>query len=196
MRQYHSINHYVQYLPENQPFLANALRPWVSPSNARQILHRLVHSGTIHRLSRGVFLKPGAISNVDSKRPSMLEILKTRLPGETIAIHGAEAARILLLTTQMPMKAIFYTSGHTRCLRIGKRVVYLQHVSPRQLLAAGTTAGLVMAALHFIGKSHASNQTVETIKKQLSPQAFQEILQLLPLMPIWMAELFYPYQNK
>ena len=192
MSTYYSKAHYLKRLPENRPFMANALQPLVSSSHAHQILHRLTKAGAIQRLSRGVFFKPMGGTASINENVSFLAILEARLPRENIAIHGAEAARLLTLTTQMPMKPVFYTTGRTRSLVIKGRTIYLEHASSK-LFSVSRVATLVMSALHFIGQSYTSIETIKRIENQLSTKDFQEVFQVVPLMPSWMADLFHSY---
>ena len=57
--------------------------------------------------------------------PDVHEVLKViaEQSGETIPLHGAEAARRLKLSSQVPAIPIFYTSGRSRQIIIGKLAV-------------------------------------------------------------------------
>ncbi len=69
--------------------------------------------------------------------------------GETIQVHGAEAARRFRLVTQVPTTPVFYTSGPTRELKIGNLTVNLRHVSHWKLLLAGKRSGLALSAFCY-----------------------------------------------
>ena len=93
--------------------------------------------------------------------------------GEKITVNGAEAARKLQLTTQMPTKQIFYTSGNSRNIKIGNSSIGLRHVSSRKLTAAGTIAGLVISALWYLGNKQVNKKVINTIKRQLTEEQKQ-----------------------
>ena len=94
--------------------------------------------------------------------------------GETIQVHGAEAARLLGLTTQMPLQSVFYTSGPNRELKIGKLQLILKHIAPRKLALSGRPSGLALSALWYLGKERVSSRTIKTIREKLGPEAFEE----------------------
>lgn len=48
--------------------------------------------------------------------------------GEIVVSHGAAAANTLGLSTQVPIREIFITSGRSRKLTFASRVVELKHV--------------------------------------------------------------------
>jgi hypothetical protein len=191
------IKAYIAKLPEGQSFTAKKLRRFAETANIRQILNRLVKSGELKRVTRGVFVKPKYIKKVGEMLPSTMEVAKTltKSLGETIVVHGAEAARQLQLTTQVPVRLVFYTSGNTRTLRIANRTAKLIHVNPSRLVAPGTKAGLVISALWYLGKEHVTTKTIEIIKQHLSKKEFKSVLELIENMPDWMADVFYRYQK-
>ncbi len=56
--------------------------------------------------------------------------------GEVIVSSGAAAANSLGLTTQVPVRTVYLTSGRTRKMSLGKQIVELRH-APRWQLAKG-----------------------------------------------------------
>src|SRR3990167_9706317 len=190
-----NIKAYISNLPAGDPFSSNALRHFTSTENIRQILNRLVKSGEIKRVARGVFVRPKQ-SERGELLPSSFEIAKTltQSTGEIIIVHGAEAARQLQLTTQVPMRLVFYTNGNTRTLKIANRSVKLKHVNPSRLIAPGTVAGLVISALGYLGHEHVTTQTIHTIRQRIAPEEFKNLFELMEHMPAWMSDVFYKYQ--
>ncbi len=191
------IKAYIAQLPEGEPFSSHALRQFASTENIRQILNRLVKTGEIKRVAWGVFIKSEGLSSSEPL-PSLLEITKTltQSTGETIMMHGAEAARQLQLSTQVPMRLVFYTNGNTRIIKMGSRTVRLKHVNPSRLIAPGTIAGLVISALWYLGKKTVSLETIELVKQRISQEEFNNILALVKKMPGWMSDIFYRYQQE
>lgn len=188
----------IESIPEGEPFSSNTLRHFATTENIRQILNRLVRKGELKRVARGVFVKPKYITKIGEMLPSASEIAETlaKSTNETISIHGAEAARQLQLITQVPMRLIFYTSGNTRTLKLSNRTIKLKHVNPSRLIAPGTTAGLIISALSYLGRKNAITKTIEVIKSRVSSEDFKETLALIEHMPAWMADIFYHYQQE
>ncbi|OGT52230.1 MAG: hypothetical protein A3F17_07115 [Gammaproteobacteria bacterium RIFCSPHIGHO2_12_FULL_41_15] len=192
------IKKYIDSLPEGETFPSSALRSFATTENIRQILNRLVKRGEVKRVTRGIFVKPKHSRIAGEILPSAIDIAAalTQSTGETIVIQGAEAARILQLTTQVPLKLIFYTSGNTRILKFNNTNVKLNHVNPSRLIAAGTTPGLVISALTYLGRENVTEKTIEKIKQHISLQEFNDTIKLIAKMPSWMADVFYCYQKR
>ncbi len=188
----------LQSMPFGKPFSAKALSHLGSTENIRQVLARLVKKEDLHRVARGVFVRPKIVAGIGEALPSSWEVVEViaQSTGETFSIHGAEAARQLQLTTQVPMQIIYYTSGSSRILKIGSRCVQLKHVSPRKLKLAGTLAGTVVVALSYLGRGQVTSDTIETIKNRLPENEFATLMQKTEHMPNWMAHCFHRYQNE
>ncbi|MBS0357723.1 MAG: hypothetical protein JSS53_00415 [Proteobacteria bacterium] len=192
------VKEYLAHIPEGKAFPSNALRRFTTTENVRQILGRLVKTGELRRVARGIFVKPKYVSKIGEILPSASEIAEilAKSTGETITIQGAEAARQLQLTTQVPMRLIFYTSGNTRTLKIINLTVKLKHVSPSRLVAPGTIPGLVISALYYLGRENVTIMTVEMIKQRISSEEFNATINLIERMPTWMSDIFYRYQQE
>jgi hypothetical protein len=194
----HKVKEYISNLPEGKPFAANVLRGFASTENIRQILSRLVQAGELQRVARGIFVKLNHLSNLKEQAPSALEIAETltHSTGETIAIHGAEAARQLQLTTQVPMRLVFYTNGNTRTLKLANRTIRLKHSNPSRLIEPGKTTGLAISALRYLGREQVTTETINHIQQRVSTEEFEKLVELVEQMPAWMADVFYKYQQE
>ena len=64
-----------------------------------------------------------------------------RATGEIVVQSGATAANSLGLTTQVPVRPVYLTSGPNRRLQLGKQLVELRHAKPWQLAEPHTRAG-------------------------------------------------------
>jgi hypothetical protein len=183
--------------PAGKPFVGSSLRHLAPTDNLRKILERLAKSGEIKRVARGVFIKPKQVAYLGEYLPSTREVVEVlaHASGEIISIHGAEAARQLRLTTQVPMQTVFYTTGNSRKIKIGKRVVTLKHISPKKLIMPGTIVGTVITALWYLGRKNVSSKTLEIIHQQLTQKDFNTVLQQIPYMPAWMASVFFHFQQ-
>ena len=197
MKAIDKIKEHLKKIPEGETFTTSSLRHLASVDNIRQILNRLIKKGEIRRIARGVFVKAKNVPRVGEVLPLVREIIETiaKATGETIAIHGAEAARQLQLTTQMPMHLMLDTSGNTREVKIKNQSVLLKHVSPSKLIASGTIAGTVISALFYLGREQTSLETLKKIQNQLSNEEFESVLKEVNHMPAWMANIFYYFQK-
>ena len=174
-------------MPKGRPFVGAVFAQLGSRASINKALSRLVQSGTLERVARGVYMRP-KMSKYTGRvvRPSPLAVMEviTKANGETIQIHGAEAVRKLGLSTQMQVLPTFYTSGSTREIKVGNAVVRLRHVSKDRLQHAGTTVGVALTALYYIGKEGLSASVVSKIVSALSGE---ELMKLRACkMPRWM----------
>lgn len=187
----------INELPKGEPFGVSYLSGVGSYENIRQVLSRLVASGKLKRATRGVYVRPKSVAYVGEVLPGSEEVVKiiAKQTGEVITVHGAEAARQLQLTTQVPVKPIYHTNGTSRELKIGKQTVVLKHISPRKQVKPGTMTCTVIAALWYLGKSNVNQRVIEKINKQLSKEQFVELLKHTNQMPHWMSGVFENYKK-
>lgn len=116
--------------------------------------------------------------------PLQIVMLEAKIRGQKIQVHGAEAVRRLGLSTQMQMTPVYFTSGSSREVRIGKAVVQLRHASGARLQGAGCDIGLALIAMHYLGRREATTDVIARIMKRLSVREI-EFLQAFDI-PKWM----------
>ena len=192
------INKFIRKISAGEPFVSSELLKFGSRANIDQILSRLVKAKKITRVARGIFVKQEISPYVDSVLPEPSKIVASvaRVSGETIAIHGAEAARQLQLTTQVPTKPIFLTTGTTRRIRVGNAEIFLKHAALRKIANSNAIEGLVISALLYLGKEHVDAQVIRQIKNRLTNKQFQNVQEHTELMPGWMVDVFYRYKKE
>jgi hypothetical protein len=128
--------------------------------------------------------------------PEQVAQVITKESGGVIQIHGAEAARRLGFSTQVPARPIFYTSGPNRHFQLGAMEVTLKHVSIRKLALAGSMAGVAFTALWYLGKDVVTPETIEHVRKRLSPEEFESLRTEKRSMPGWMQNVFIRYEKE
>lgn len=185
----------VEQLPEGQPFKAAEMLQFGSRAAVDQALSRLskTHNGLV-RVTRGVYVRPKINKYVGQVLPEPQKVAEA-ITHSKIEVHGAEAARHFQLTTQVPTQPIYYTSGPSRTFRMGKLKIVLRHVSERKLELAGHEAGLGLNALWYLGKENVTPSVIEKIKSKMSPSQFEKLKSATSLMPAWMSDAFYRYEN-
>ena len=151
----------------------------------------------IKRVRRGIYVCPVINPHVGEVPPSTYEILKviTAATGEVLQVQGAEAAKLLGLSTQAPQRESYLTSGRSRKIMINNQEIKLKHVSPKKLILAGSQAGIAITAW-YLGKEEVTINTIETIKKRITIEEFHKLLNTKKLMPARMAYVAYKYEQK
>jgi len=155
-------------------------------------LFRLTKKGTIRRLARGLYDYPQIHPTLGFLSPSADQIATALVhpaKSKTLA-SGAYAANLLGLSDQVPMKTVFLTTGTPRRVRMGRREIILKRTTPRQMMAAGRTSGIVMQALRHLGKEHITQDRIDLLRRKLSAEDKVHIMKDLPLAPTWMHPIF------
>jgi len=183
--------------PSGEPFTPALFAGLGSRAAIDQTLMRLTQVGSIERIGHGLYLVPEARRFGIKTLPSPEQVAQTvaQAEGAKVEVHGAEAARRLGLTTQMPVQPIFYTTGSNRAIRLGKLRVKLQHVAPRKLALAGRPAGQALSALWYLGRHQVSPGTFQHIEQTLPLGEFQALREAKSSMPSWMAETLTRYER-
>ena len=152
-----------------------------------QALSRLARSGQLFRICQGVYVRP--IQTHFGPRPPAVEKVidsLTKLWGETIVPCGGAAASALGLTTQVPVRSVYLTSGSNRKLRLGELTVELRHAPRWQLAAPHRPAGDVVRALSWLGPDEVESG-LKAIGHSLSADDFRDLAASRAVMPAWMA---------
>lgn len=162
-----------------------------------QALSRLVKSGFLRRATHGIYYRPKISRLVGSVPPETQEVVRVfaESRGESIAMHGAEAARQFGLSTQTPLSPVFLTSGRSRILGIGKQAVRLQHVSSKALVLAGQPAGAALSALRYLGPKNVTYQVITQVRSALPDSEFARLRAETAAMPSWLSDAFYRYER-
>ena len=106
--------------------------------------------------------------------------------GETIVPSGGAAANALGLTTQVPVRSVYLTSGPSRRLALGNLSVELRHAPRWQLTAPHRPAGAAIRALAWLGPDGVK-AGLDTIKGRMTSEDLGEMAASRGVMPAWVA---------
>jgi hypothetical protein len=152
-----------------------------------QALKRLAQRGELMRAAHGIYVRPVQTRfGVRAPAPETVVSNIAAAHAETLANHGVAAANALGLTTQVPTKSVYLTSGRNRQLRLGAQVVEMKHAPRWMLLPAQPKAGEAIRALAWIGPRGAS-EALATLKQKLSPETVKELIAVRPALPSWLS---------
>ena len=158
-------------LPEGAPLTARGLLHLGNRAAVDQALARLVRRGQLLRMARGLYVRP-VQTRFGPRAPTVekvVEALALTL-GETVVRHGAAAANSLGLTTQVPVRPVYLTSGPDRRLTLGRQTVELRHVPAWRLCAPDTAAGDAIRALGWLGRDGAGHAAAQVAARLSHPQ--------------------------
>jgi len=127
-----------------------------------RILSRLVSSGDIKRIRRGIYYIP-EMSRWGEVPPSQSNIIKalSRAYETDFVPDGANALYQLGLTQQVPMKHVYLTDKQISSITIGKTVIEFKKVSPKKLSGAKSGVSSYLSAIEYLGKEEAQQEAVK-----------------------------------
>jgi hypothetical protein len=179
---------YAQALPEGTLIGAKEALHLGSRAAVDQALKRLYERNELMRLAQGLYVLP-VKTRFGTRAPSAEKVVEALAStrAETIVPHGAAAANTLGLTTQVPTKLIYLTSGPNRQFRLGAQTVEMRHAPQWMLLPTNPAAGQAIRALDWLGERGA-NEALQTLKRKLSENTLQELVALRGALPSWMSK--------
>jgi predicted transcriptional regulator of viral defense system len=160
-------------------------------SSVRTALSRLVQKQSIRRLAHGLYDLPIVHPSLGAIMPAMENVIEAIKKSDAIEVQvtGAYAANLLGLSTQIPMRIELYTSGPKRKIHFGKQEILLKPTTPRNMIGAGTKAGLIFHALRQIGKDNITIEMIEQIKSQIEEKDIKHIKKQIHFAPVWIAKI-------
>lgn len=154
----------------------------------RSTLLRLVRAQKLLRVGRGTYVVP-VVSRFGSSAPSAHRFIEelSKQSGEDIVSSGATTANDLGLTTQVPVEMIYWTSGRSRKLNLGKLVLHLERVPSWQLVLAKEPAGEIVRVLAWAGPEHV-HSALEKVAEKVPRSEMVKVAQQYHRFPRWLAD--------
>lgn len=154
-----------------------------------QALSRLAREGKLLRIMRGAYVAP-LTGRFGPRPPAVEKVVRSFAAknGEVIAESGAAAANALGLTTQVPVREVFVTTGPTRRFRLGNRTIELRRAPSWQLALGKSAAGSAARALDWLGPAHA-REGLATLHHRLPPGEWRSLVAARAALPTWMARM-------
>ena len=176
-----------QALPEGGLLSAKEFLHLASRAAVDQTLTRLTREGKLMRVGRGAYAAPVA-SRFGVRPPSTEAVVEAieSASGEVIVASGATEANALGLTTQVPTREVFLTSGRSRKLQLGNRTIELKHGNRWQLALGKRPAGRVIRALSWLGPEQAAS-ALKVLHTKLPPEEWSAMRSARGVLPSWMA---------
>jgi len=175
-------------LPEGALISAKEFFHLGSRAAVDQALKRLKERKELMPLYRGVYVRP-VKTRFGTRAPAAEKVVErfAATRAETVVAHGAAAANSLGLTTQVPAKLVYLTSGKNRRLKLGAQVVEMKHAPQWMLLPLHRAAGEAVRALAWIGE-HRASEALTTLKHTLPQSTVNELIAVRPALPGWLSK--------
>ena len=156
-----------------------------------RLLSEYVDNGLLLRIANGIYYKP-----IETKfgvlYPSVEELVKAiaRRDNAQILPTGATAENRLGLSTQVPTRYVYLTSGSARKIVLRGQTITLKRSVPRNFACKDTFMATLIQALKSIGKDNVTEEHKQMIaallKKHLDESTFIDDLKTAP---IWVRKL-------
>ncbi len=153
-----------------------------------QTLSRLAREDKLLRVGRGAYALPieGRFGMRPPSAESVVEAIEST-SGETVVASGATEANALGLTTQVPTREVYLTSGPSRRLKLGNREIELKHGNRWQMLLGKRPAGKAIRALIWLAPEQAS-MALAVLRGELPGQEWDAMRQARSRLPSWIAK--------
>ncbi|MDP6440001.1 MAG: DUF6088 family protein [Candidatus Brocadiia bacterium] len=156
-----------------------------------QTLSRNCRAGNVRKVARGIYDLPqhdSRIGDIAASSDAIAEAIARR-DAARLQPTGANAANMLGLCDQVPMRIVYLTDGRSRRAKVGRREIILKHTTPRNMATAGRISGTVIQALRWLGQRHVDDAIVRSLQRRLPDDVKQQLLEDLRYAPAWIAAI-------
>jgi len=156
-----------------------------------RVLSRLVVSGEIKRIRRGLYYIP-EMSRWGEVPPLQSSIIKalSRAMNTDFIPDGANALYQLGLTQQVPMKQVYLTDKQISPISIGKIQIEFKKVSSKKLSGAKSGVSVYLSALEYLGKEEALQESVKSrVANIIKKNMLNELKEASESRAVWVREV-------
>jgi hypothetical protein len=153
-------------------------------------LSRLASTGNIRRVGRGLYDYPVQHDKLGNLTPDPAKVARaiSKQSGDKVAVSGASAANRFGLSTQVPTKVSFATSGRSKIKRAAGRSFSLKHSRAPVLDNAPDSANAVLQALAHVGKDNLDNDQIRSFASRVRDKDMRVLRRARAQMPGWMSD--------
>lgn len=154
-------------------------------------LSRITQAGDIRRIGRGLYDYPkqhAKLGTLSADSDRLVQAVATQ-SGDKVFASGAAAANSLGLSTQVPARASYVTSGPSRVRKVAGRTIALTHSRAPLLDNASDQANAVVQTLAHFGKGNVDDDLIRQCADRLDDRDLKTLFKSLALMPGWMSDI-------
>ena len=153
-------------------------------------LSRLAQAGAIRRIGRGLYDYPQLHDKLGALTPDaeMIAQAVSAQSGDRLAPSAAAVANRLGLSTQVPARLSYVTSGRTRVRLAAGRSVTLKHSCAPVLSDASDAANGIVQILAGLGRNKVDADAISQLAARLDGKDLQALLKGRAAMPGWMGD--------
>lgn len=154
-------------------------------------LSRLTKSSAIRRIGRGLYDYPRLHAKLGALSPdadSLAQAVSTQ-SRDKVFVSGATAANNLGLSTQVPARTTYATTGPSRIKKVAGRTLALKHARAPLLDKASDRANSVVQAMAHLGRNNIDADTIQRFADRLDDRDMKALIASRPQMPGWMGDI-------
>ena len=160
-------------------------------NSVKKSLSRLVETGVIRRILRGVYDMPAYnpfLRETVAPAPHKVAEALVRNYGWTSVPSGDTALNLLGLSTQVPAEWEYVSDGPYREYSFGKTTLRFKHTANKDISKLPYQSALLAQAAKALGRDGLDEQARQHIARSFTPKQQTEILQSGKYMTRWVYE--------
>ena len=173
-------------------FTINDIIDLGSYDNLRKTLERMTKSGVLRRLIRGVYEIPKYNKTFNMIAPPSIDEIASSLARNfnwDIYPTGNYALNILGISTQIPSKYIYISSGPNRKYEYEGNIIFFKHATLKETNSFSYITNIVIQAFKELGKDNITDEIIKLIRQKFSSDEINLICEEAKKTTIWI------YQN-
>lgn len=151
-------------------------------------LYRLKEKKLIRPILKGIYDFPKFSELLQEEMAPDVEMVSRAIARKFqwhIQISGNAALNYLGLSTQIPMKIIYFSDGPNRQYEIFGRVIAFKHVSLKETKFSHAKSEIIVQALKELGEDRITDEIIEVIKIYVSQSEREKILKDTRFVTDW-----------
>lgn len=192
MNNHEQIEKEILKMPAGGVFIVTDFVDSISYDNARKICIRLENEGKIRRILPGIYDKPLYSSilkqNVSPNINAVAEAI-ARKNNWSIIPSGNVALNLLGISTQVPAKWEYLSSGDSKDYHIGNATINFTHRADKELNRMSTKTALVIQAIKALGDENISDEIIAKFAGKLTDTEKTQLLAEAKPTTAWIYEI-------
>lgn len=159
-----------------------------------ETLAELTQEGLLVKLAQGIYAKP-RWSRFGVVLPSVDKIVQAIAARDNAEIlpSGMTALNVLGLSTQVPMKYSYLTTGSERTIKLKNQEIRLKRGVPKNFCYKTKLIALLVQALKALKQQNVGQEEIQVIRSLISKEPDRIALAKdVDMMPIWMKRIVKP----
>lgn len=159
-----------------------------------ETLAELTQKGLLVKLAQGIYAKP-RWSRFGVVLPSVDKIVQAIAVRDNAEVlpSGMTALNVLGLSTQVPMKYSYLTTGSERTIKLKNQEIRLKRGVPKNFCYKTKLIALLVQALKALKQQNVGQEETQVIRSLISKEPDRSALAKdVDMMPIWMKRIVKP----